>query len=57
MVAQEDPLGLLERRDTSDVSLVESVQGGGVGGGGVKGQALIQGAGWKSFRCEEDVSV
>lgn len=44
MVAQED------------VSLVESVQGG-MGGGRVKGQALIQGAGWESFRCEEDVSV
>lgn len=34
MVAQEDPLGLLERRATSDVSLVESVQGGMGGGGG-----------------------
>lgn len=53
MVAQEDPLGLLERRATTDVSLVESVQGGGR----VKGQALIQGAGWESFRCEEDVLV
>lgn len=25
------------------------------GGGGVKGQALIQGAGWVSSRCAEDV--
>lgn len=56
MVAQDDRLGLLERRATSDVSLVESVQGGGALFG-VKGQALIQGAGWELFRCEEDVSV